>query len=176
PVANNYTLRTSQAATSSLNSWTLQSANGGTHTVCNFSLPPSPPYTQAPTVPTGLTATAVSTSQINLSWTASTDNVGVTGYKIFRNTVQVGTATTTSYSDTRLSASTTYTYTVLAYDAAGNNSAQSAPASATTQGVTPVTVSSLTCNPTTLGSNSSSTCTVTLSQAAPTGGASVALA
>src|SRR5207249_1688855 len=121
-VANNYAVRTEQAATSSLNSWTLHSGAGGTHNICNFSLTPGAPDTQAPTVPTGLTATAVSTSQINLSWTASTDNVGVTGYKIFRNSVQVGTATTTSYSDTGLSASTTYTYTASAYDLAGNNS------------------------------------------------------
>ena len=88
---------------------------------------------QVPTVPTGLAATAVSSSQINLSWTASTDNVGVTGYKIFRNGTQLATATGTTYSNTGLTASTLYTYTVSAYDAAGNNSAQSTPASATTQ-------------------------------------------
>ena len=45
-----------------------------------------------PTAPTGLTATGVSTTQINLSWTASTDNVGVTGYRVFRNGTQVGDA------------------------------------------------------------------------------------
>jgi len=89
--------------------------------------------TQPPTVPTSLSATAVSSSQINLSWTASTDNVGVTGYKIYRNAAQVGTSVTNSYSDTGLVASTTYSYTVSAYDAAGNNSAQSTSASATTQ-------------------------------------------
>jgi chitodextrinase len=89
--------------------------------------------TTPPTVPTGLTATAVSSSQINLSWTASTDNVGVTGYKVFRAGAQIGTSTTTTYSDGGLTASTTYSYTVSAYDAAGNNSAQSSSASATTQ-------------------------------------------
>src|SRR3989344_4707522 len=88
--------------------------------------------TAAPSTPTGLTATAAS-SQINLSWTASTDNVGVTGYKIFRGGVQVGISVTTNYSDTGLTASTLYTYTVSAYDAANNNSAQSSAASATTQ-------------------------------------------
>jgi len=87
----------------------------------------------APTVPAGLSATAVSTSGINLSWTASTDTVGVTGYKVFRNSVQVGTSATNSYSDTGLTASTQYTYTISAYDAAGNNSTQSSSASATTQ-------------------------------------------
>ncbi len=89
--------------------------------------------TTAPSTPTNLTATAVSSSQINLAWTASTDNVGVKGYQVFRNGVQTsGTPTTNSYSDTGLTASTAYTYTVKAVDAAGNVSAQSAPASATT--------------------------------------------
>ena len=90
--------------------------------------------TSAPSIPTGLAGTAVSSSQINLTWTASTDNVGVTGYKIFRNGTQVGTSATTSYSDTGLTASTAYSYAVSAYDAAGNNSARSSSVSVTTQG------------------------------------------
>ncbi|MDH5202216.1 MAG: fibronectin type III domain-containing protein [Nitrospirota bacterium] len=98
---------------------------------------PPPSDTQAPSVPTGLTALAVSSTQINLSWNASTDNVGVTGYRIYRNGNSVGTSTTTSYSDTGLSPSTTYTYTVAAYDDAGNTSGQSAPASATTLASSP---------------------------------------
>lgn len=92
-----------------------------------------PPDTQAPTIPSGLSATAQSSSAINLSWSASTDNVGVTGYTIYRGGVQVGTSATTNYSDIGLSASTQYTYTVDAFDAAGNHSAQSTSASATTQ-------------------------------------------
>ena len=93
--------------------------------------------TTPPSVPTNLTATAISTSQINLAWSASTGNVSVAGYQVFRNGVQVGTPTTNSYSDTGLSASTTYTYMVAAFDAAGNVSAQSAPASVTTQSTAP---------------------------------------
>lgn len=89
--------------------------------------------TQAPSVPTNLSASAVSSSQINLSWTASTDNVGITGYRIFRNGVQAGTSATNSYNDSGLSPSTTYNYNVSAYDAAGNESGQSSQASATTQ-------------------------------------------
>ncbi len=88
--------------------------------------------TQAPTVPLNLSATAVSSSQINLSWTASTDNVGVTGYRIYRGGTQIGTSASNSYSDTGLSANTTYSYTVSAYDAAGNNSAQTSAVLATT--------------------------------------------
>lgn len=94
----------------------------------------SQPDTEAPSVPTNLSATAVSQSRVDLSWTASTDNVGVTGYKVFRDGGQIGTSATTSYSDTTCSPNTTYAYTVSAYDAASNESAQSAPAQATTPG------------------------------------------
>ncbi len=91
------------------------------------------PDVLAPSVPTALGATAVSQSQINLSWTASTDNVGVTGYQVYRDGVAVGTTTGTTYQDKNLAAGSTHTYTVQAYDAAGNQSVNSAPASATTQ-------------------------------------------
>lgn len=85
-----------------------------------------------PSVPTGLSATAVSQSQIDLSWNASTDNVGVTGYSIYRDGVYLTTVAGPTYSDIGLSASTLYTYTVSALDGSGNESAQSAPVSATT--------------------------------------------
>src|SRR5581483_9669059 len=92
--------------------------------------------TTAPSTPTGLSASIVSSSQINLSWTPSTDNVGVTGYRVFRNGTSLTTlAAVTTYLDTGLAASTTYSYTVQAIDAAGNTSSQSAPASATTPGI-----------------------------------------
>lgn len=99
--------------------------------------PPPPPTgdTSAPTTPTGFTATAVSTSQINLSWNASTDNVGVTGYDVYRNGAKFTTVTGTSYANTGLAAATTYTYAVDAYDAAGNVSGQ-VSAAATTQPIT----------------------------------------
>ena len=80
-------------------------------------------------------------SQVNLSWTASTDNVGVTGYRVERcagsgctNFVQVGTPTGTSYNDTGRAPSTTYRYQVRAADAAGNLGGYSAAAEATTAG------------------------------------------
>jgi len=90
------------------------------------------PDTTPPSVPTSLSASAVSSSQINLSWTASTDNVGVAGYTISRGGSQIATTPLTSYSDTGLSPSIAYVYQVSAFDAAGNVSAQSAPASAVT--------------------------------------------
>jgi uncharacterized protein (TIGR03790 family) len=94
--------------------------------------------TTPPTTPGNVSATAVSSTQINVSWSASTDNVAVTGYQVFRNGSLAGTATALSYSDTGLAASTTYSYTVAAFDAAGNVSSQSAPAIATT--LTPDTI------------------------------------
>ena len=90
--------------------------------------------TSAPTVPVSLAATAISGSQIHLTWAASTDNVGVAGYQVFRDGLPLGTAAQTSYSDAGLTASTTYTYAVAALDAAGNASARSATATATTPG------------------------------------------
>src|SRR5712672_3220203 len=99
----------------------------------NNAPPPPPPDTTPPSAPTGLTASAVSSSQINLSWAASSDNVGVSGYRVFRNGTQIATTSATSFTNnTGLSPSTTYTYAVAAFDAAGNLSAQSSPASATT--------------------------------------------
>ena len=86
----------------------------------------------APSVPTGLTTTSITSTQVSLSWTASTDNVVVTGYKIYRDGVQIATTSSRTYSDKRLARGTTYKFTVAAYDAAGNTSAQSVPVKAKT--------------------------------------------
>ncbi len=104
-------------------------------TVTTATTPPAD--TTAPTVPGTPSLSVISSSQINLTWTVSTDAVGVTGYRIYREGVQVGTSGTPTYSDTGLTASTNYSYTVIAYDAAGNTSAQSSSASATTQAGAP---------------------------------------
>ena len=95
---------------------------------------PSQGDTQPPTTPAGVTATAASASQVNVGWNASTDNVGVAGYTVYRNGAAIATTgpTSTAYSDATVAASTTYTYTVDAFDAAGNHSAQSAGTSVTT--------------------------------------------
>jgi hypothetical protein len=109
---------------------------------------PSPPSNQAsatvtadtglPTTPLGLAANVVTFSRIDLSWNASTDNVGVTGYRVRRDGVVIATAPTTAYSNTGLNASTTYSYTVDAIDGAGNASPPSAPVSATTPPAPPL--------------------------------------
>src|SRR6266702_1768458 len=95
--------------------------------------------TTPPTTPTGLTAAVAGSTGANLSWNASTDNVGVTGYIVRRNGVQVATPATTSFADTGLSAATTYSYTVAARDAAGNISPDSASVSITIADTTPPT-------------------------------------
>jgi dienelactone hydrolase/chitodextrinase len=87
----------------------------------------------APTVPGSLTATAISTTQIDLSWTASKDNVAVKGYKIFEAGRQIATTTSTNFSRTGLLSNTNYSFNVAAYDAATNTSVKSNTATATTQ-------------------------------------------
>jgi RHS repeat-associated protein len=96
--------------------------------------------TTPPTAPTGLSASVASASQIDLSWTPSTDNVGVAGYQIDRCQgagctafTQIATSSAAGFSDTGLAASTTYRYQVRATDAAGNVSANSSIVTATTQ-------------------------------------------
>jgi chitodextrinase len=91
-----------------------------------------PADTQAPTVPTGLSAAMVTSSQVALSWTASTDNVAVAGYQIYRDGALIRTTPATTYTDTGLAALTSYSYTVAAFDYANNASAQSAPLQVTT--------------------------------------------
>lgn len=76
--------------------------------------------TTAPSAPASVTATASAASVVDLSWTASADNVGVTGYDVYRGGVKITTTTQTSYQDTGLSPNTSYTYTIRAFDAAGN--------------------------------------------------------
>lgn len=87
-----------------------------------------------PSTPTGLVA-AAGDKQVALSWNGSTDNVGVVGYLVYRNGTQVAQTTATTYTDSGLTDGTSYSYTVVAFDAAGNNSTASGAASATPQAV-----------------------------------------
>jgi len=105
--------------------------------------PPVVVDTQAPTVPTGLTANVTSPTTVNLVWNASSDNVRVTGYNILRSSVSggsyvnIGTSVATNYGDSGLTASTNYYYVVRAYDAARNTSGNSMQASARTSAPPP---------------------------------------
>lgn len=87
---------------------------------------------EAPTAPTSLAASSITATSLTLNWTASTDNVAVTGYDIYQGATKIGSSTTTSYNVTGLTASTAYTFTVKAKDAAGNVSGDSNTVNATT--------------------------------------------
>ncbi len=93
--------------------------------------------TSPPSVPSGLAATSVTASSVGLSWNASTDNVGVAGYTVYRNGTAIGTTSSTTYTDPAVAPSTGYSYTVDAFDAAGNHSAQSPALAVTTPAAPP---------------------------------------
>jgi hypothetical protein len=93
---------------------------------------PAPSDTLPPSVPGDVAAQAVAANQIDLLWSAASDNVGVSGYRIYRDGSELATTTALTYADAELDAATTYTYTLAAYDAAGNESDLCSPVSATT--------------------------------------------
>ncbi|MES9604005.1 glycosyl hydrolase family 18 protein [Actinomadura sp. NPDC000929] len=102
--------------------------NGAT---CDGSTPPEKD-TEAPSAPSGLRSTGKTATSVSLAWTASTDNVGVTGYDVYNGSAKAASVTGTSTTVGGLSAKTAYTFTVKAKDAAGNTSPASAPVSVTT--------------------------------------------
>jgi chitodextrinase len=153
------------AAGSSTYSYTVDAFDAaGNHSAQSLGASITTPDWSPPSVPAGLTATLISNGEIDLSWSASTDNVGVTGYTIYRNGAAVATtaAGTLVYADTGVGHGFTYTYTVDAFDAAGNHSARSAPASATTLDDIPPTT------PGSLAASATSATAVTVSWSAST--------
>ena len=109
---------------------------GATYAMDNVSLSAgaAAPDTEPPSVPQGVTATALGPTAVTVAWSPSSDNVGVTGYDVLRGGTRVATVggSATSWTDTTVQPSTGYTYTVDAFDAAGNHSVESAPAGVTT--------------------------------------------
>lgn len=95
--------------------------------------------TQAPTSPTNLSASNITSTSLQISWTASTDNIGVTAYDVYMNGTLKTTVSTTTASITGLSAGTTYSFYAKAKDAAGNASANSTTINATTTATSLVT-------------------------------------
>jgi hypothetical protein len=87
--------------------------------------------TTAPSVPTGVSAKQISASGVNLLWATSTGPIGAAGYQVYRDGIQIASATSPSYADTGLSSNIAYTYRIAAYDGAGNISGQSTPISVT---------------------------------------------
>jgi uncharacterized delta-60 repeat protein len=129
-----------------------------------------------PAAPTALTATAdLATQTIAVSWTASTDDVGVVGYRVFRDNgaTPIASVSGTTFNDTGLLG--THVYAVAAVDAAGNQSALSNSATATVTIPEGSTIENLTVNPTTVTAPANATGTVTLNGAAPAGGVTVTL-
>ena len=104
-------------------SWVCDANGNNTHSATVEITVNPPPDTQAPTVPVNPAASALGSSSFTLSWSASTDNVGVTGYEVKRDTTPLGTVGATSMSITGLAPSTTYAMNVRARDAANNWSA-----------------------------------------------------
>ena len=127
--------------------------------------------TQAPTAPSNLAVTGTTSSSVSLSWSAATDNVGVTAYDVYRNGTLAMTVTGTTATITGLSPSTTYPFTVKARDAAGNTSAASNTATATTQAASDTQAPTVPANLGVTGTTSSS---VSLSWSASTDNVGVA--
>ncbi|CAL2081775.1 conserved protein of unknown function precursor containing a type A C-terminal secretion signal [Tenacibaculum sp. 190524A02b] len=100
----------------------------GNHTIDGGSTPD----TSAPTTPSNLTISNITQNSMQLNWNASSDNIAVTGYDVYRNSVKVATSTSTNFSVTGLNASTNYNFYIKAKDAAGNSSSASTVKSATT--------------------------------------------
>jgi chitodextrinase len=98
--------------------------------------------TNAPSAPTGLTSSNITENGFTLSWSASTDNVGVTGYDIYKDGSLIGNTSSTSYTVNNLTAGTTYNMTIKARDAASNVSVASTALNVTTTGAVTPTVSS----------------------------------
>ncbi|MBQ4818444.1 T9SS type A sorting domain-containing protein [Aquimarina sp. MMG016] len=101
--------------------------------VVAFKLQPDTPDTEAPTAPANLNASGTTDVSTSLSWDASTDNIGVTAYDVYQDGVVVATVATTSADITGLSPSTSYDFSVIAKDAAGNESSASAILTVTTE-------------------------------------------
>jgi chitodextrinase len=90
-----------------------------------------PGDTSAPSTPSGLVATGSTETSVSLSWNASSDNVGIAGYRVYRDGAQVATTTATSRTVSDLACGRSYTFAVAAYDAAGNTAAQASQTAST---------------------------------------------
>jgi chitodextrinase len=113
----------------------LTAANIGTSTSVPITV--NNADTQAPSTPGNLHVTGTSLSTIGLAWNSSTDNLGATGYQVKRNGAVLGTTSSLSYTDSALTAGTSYNYTISAVDAAGNVSVAAGPVSGTTVALKP---------------------------------------
>lgn len=132
----------------------------------NFTITSGSTDTVAPSAPTALTASGTTQTTTNLSWTASTDNVAVTGYDIYKDAVLLGTTIGTTFNVTGLTASTTYSFSIKAKDAAGNISVASNLVNITT--LAPIADTSAPSSPTALTASGTTSTTTNLSWTAAT--------
>ncbi len=116
-----------QNEVSSVGTGTPSGSSGTASTSGGSGSPGATPDSTPPGTPTNLFITATDSWTSYLTWTAPTDNVAVTGYRIYRDGVQVGTSAQANYSDLGSAAGNEYDYTVVAVDAAANTSGQSSP-------------------------------------------------
>lgn len=100
--------------------------------VVTFTTLPPQPDTEPPAAPSSLAASAITSSSVTLTWNASTDNVGIAGYRIYNGTALAGTTSGLSYTVSSLQPETSYTFTFVAFDAAGNVSPPSSALNVTT--------------------------------------------
>ncbi|WP_197260053.1 carbohydrate-binding protein [Paenibacillus dendritiformis] len=117
----------------SLNGWEPPNASALWTPHAGTGPDPEPePDTEPPAAPANLAATGFTATSVSLSWNAASDNVGVTGYEVYRNGALAGTTALTSHTVKGLTPDTTYSFTVKAKDAAGNASDPSAAVTVTT--------------------------------------------
>jgi chitodextrinase len=172
--SSNTTYTDTGLSTSSTYTYTVK-AKGSTGYVSDASIPVSfttanPSGITAPTAPANLTSSSQTDTTVSLSWTASTDTTGISSYEIFRDGAEIGNSTGTAYTDTGLSASTTYTYTVRATDSNGYISDASSPESFTTDNPSGVTAPTV---PTNLACTSNTETSISLSWTASTDDAGI---
>ena len=117
----NYTVTVTAVDAAGNESNKAQSTTSTTTLACDAAPPPAPD-TAAPSVPQGMAWATVTQTAIGVRWDASSDNVGVTGYRLYRDGVLAGTTTATTYSVSGLACGTSYTIGLTAIDAAGNES------------------------------------------------------
>jgi hypothetical protein len=159
PVGDTYWVQRQNSATPNANTQVTMNdtaPTGDRWDLAVIEVPPAVPDTAPPSVPTNLVPKVINSNQVDLSWSASTDDVEVAGYYVLRNGVNIATTSALTYNDTSALASMTYTYTVEAFDVGNLVSGPSAGYTVTTPApsaptITNIQVTSITPNSAVIG-------------------------